>query len=69
MLSRIRYSPDDIRQAILEINDDKLTIDDLKIIAKNLPTPEEVLISSLQCIQYLISIISGSTYQRFRGYR
>lgn len=42
MLSRIRHSLDDIRRAILEINDDKLTVDDLKIIAKNLPTSEEV---------------------------
>lgn len=42
MLSRIRYSLPDIKQALLEVNDEKLSMDDLKIIAKNLPTPEEV---------------------------
>lgn len=42
MLSRIKYSLPDIRQALLEINDEKLSIDDLKIIGKNLPSPEEV---------------------------
>lgn len=42
MLSRIKYTLPDIRQALLEINDEKLSIDDLKIIGKNLPTSEEV---------------------------
>lgn len=32
----------DIRRALLEIDDNKLSIDDLKAIGKQLPTPEEI---------------------------
>jgi hypothetical protein len=42
MLSRIKFALPDIRQALLEINDQKFSIDDLKLIGKNLPTSEEV---------------------------
>lgn len=42
MLSRIKLTLPKICEAILEINDDALSIDDLKAISKQLPTPEEV---------------------------
>lgn len=42
MLSRIKLSLPDIRRAILELDDNLLSVDDLKAIGKQLPTSEEV---------------------------
>ena len=42
MLSRIKMEYPEIRRAVLEIDDEKLSIDDLKAISKQLPTSEEV---------------------------
>jgi len=42
MLSRIKLSFPAICQAILELDDEALSIDDLKAIGKQLPTKEEV---------------------------
>ena len=42
MLARIKMSLPQIRDALLEVDDDKLSIDDLKAIGKQLPTTEEV---------------------------
>jgi len=42
MLSRIKKNNSQIRMSLLEINDEHLSIDDLKAIGKHLPTPEEV---------------------------
>jgi hypothetical protein len=42
MLSRIKKDNSQIRMSLLEINDEQLSIDDLKAIGKHLPTPEEV---------------------------
>ena len=42
MLSRIRLSLPDIRQALLTIDDTLLSVDDLKAIAKHVPSSEEV---------------------------
>lgn len=42
MLSRIKMDLPAICRAILEVNDDLLTVDDLKALAKQLPTPDEV---------------------------
>jgi diaphanous 1 len=42
MLSRIKKPNSQIRMSLLEINDEQLSIDDLKAIGKHLPTPEEV---------------------------
>jgi hypothetical protein len=42
MLSRIKMSFVDIRNALLELDDDKLHLDNLKAISKQLPTSEEV---------------------------
>ena len=42
MLSRIKKSNLQIRMSLLEINDEQLSIDDLKAIGKHLPTLEEV---------------------------
>jgi diaphanous 1 len=41
MLSRFKMTPLEISQALLSF-DDKLSIDDLKAISKQLPSPEEV---------------------------
>jgi hypothetical protein len=41
MLRRIKISIQDIREAILTVDDDKLSIDDLQFISKQLPTSEE----------------------------
>ena len=42
MLTRIKLELPAIRQAILELDDEKLTADDLKAIGKQLPSSEEV---------------------------
>ena len=42
MLARIKLELPAIRQAILEVDDVKVTPDELKSIGKQLPTPEEV---------------------------
>ncbi|KAH7922962.1 FH2-domain-containing protein [Leucogyrophana mollusca] len=42
MLSRFKFGFSDIRQALLDLDDSRLTVDDLKAISKQLPTPEEI---------------------------
>ncbi|PPQ84655.1 hypothetical protein CVT24_006861 [Panaeolus cyanescens] len=42
MLMRIKMDHIEIRRALLEINDQALSLDDLKAIGKQLPTPEEI---------------------------
>ncbi|GLB34079.1 putative diaphanous FH3 domain contatinign protein [Lyophyllum shimeji] len=42
MLSRIKMGFPDIRQALLNLDDEKLTVDDLRAISRQLPTSEEV---------------------------
>ena len=42
MLAKFKLSLPEIRKALLEINDAVFTMDDLKIISKQLPTVEEV---------------------------
>jgi len=42
MLSRIKLSYPEIRKALLDIDDQRLSIDDLIAISKQLPTSEEV---------------------------
>jgi diaphanous 1 len=42
MLARIKLDPPVIRTAILELDDDNLSMDELKAIGKQLPTTEEV---------------------------
>uniref|UniRef100_A0A0W0GB16 Putative FH2-domain-containing protein n=1 Tax=Moniliophthora roreri TaxID=221103 RepID=A0A0W0GB16_MONRR len=67
MLSRIKnLGLSEIRLALLELNDEKLTVDDLKAISKQLPTSEEVIrirdfgdVSKLaKADQYLSQIIT-----------
>jgi hypothetical protein len=45
MLSRIKLDLPDIRRALLDIDDVKLSMDDLRSISKQLPTSEEVVVS------------------------
>jgi hypothetical protein len=42
MLSRIKLGLPEIRKALLDIDDEKLSVDDLKAIGRQLPTSEEV---------------------------
>ncbi|KAG6910997.1 hypothetical protein DXG01_006051 [Tephrocybe rancida] len=42
MLSRIKMGYADIRQALLDLNDNKLSVDDLRSISRQLPTSEEI---------------------------
>jgi diaphanous 1 len=42
MLTRMKMAPVEIKRAVLEVNDNKLSIDDLKAISKQLPSLEEV---------------------------
>jgi diaphanous 1 len=42
MLSRIKLDLVDIGKALLEVDDAKLSVDDLRSISKHLPTTEEV---------------------------
>lgn len=42
MLSRIKLDLEEIRRALLNVDDGKLTPDDLRAISRQLPTPEEV---------------------------
>ncbi len=44
MLSRIKMDYPEIRRALLEIDDGKLSFDDLKALSRQLPTSEEVCI-------------------------
>lgn len=42
MLSRIKLTFPDIRLALLKVDDRALTLDELKAIARHLPTADEV---------------------------
>ena len=42
MLARIKLDLPGIRRALLEIDDEALTVDELRSISKHLPTSEEV---------------------------
>lgn len=42
MLSRIKLSFPEIRSAILRVDDTLLSLDELKVIARHVPTPDEV---------------------------
>ena len=42
MLSRIKLNLEEIRRALLDVDDSKLTPDDLRAISRQLPTSEEV---------------------------
>jgi diaphanous 1 len=43
MLKKIKVDIKEIRKAILEVDDEKLSVDDLHFISKQLPTAEEVV--------------------------
>jgi diaphanous 1 len=42
MLSRIKLTPVDIRKALLEVDDEALSVDDLKAMERQIPTAEEI---------------------------
>ena len=42
MLARIKLDLPSIRKALLEVDDDKLSVEELRAISKHLPTTEEV---------------------------
>jgi len=41
MLSRIKLTPVDIRMALLKVDDEALSVDDLKAMGRQMPTAEE----------------------------
>ena len=41
MLSRIKLTPVEIRMAILKVDDEALSVDDLKAMGRQMPTAEE----------------------------
>lgn len=49
LLSRIKLGPPEIRKALVEVDDTKLTVDDLKAISRSLPTSEEVSSQMITC--------------------
>jgi hypothetical protein len=51
MLKTLKLSPVAIRDAILAIDDARLSTEDLVVISKQLPTPEEVSFCHLIIIQ------------------
>ena len=53
MLSRIKLNLEEIRRALLDMDDSKLTADDLRVISRQLPTPEEVGARILYAIHFL----------------
>jgi hypothetical protein len=42
MLSRIKLTPVDIRKALLKVDDEVLSVDDLKAMERQMPTVEEI---------------------------
>lgn len=52
MLSRIKMGFPDIRKALLDFDDEKLSVDDLKAISKQLPTSEEVNYSCIYGLSF-----------------
>jgi len=42
ILSRIKLTPVEIRKALLRIDDEALSVDDLKAMARQMPTSEEL---------------------------
>ena len=42
MLSRIKLDLPNIRKAIIDLDDDKLSVDNLKLIKRQLPSSEEI---------------------------
>lgn len=53
MLSRFKIGYSAIRQALLDLNDSILSIDELKAISKQLPTAEEVRESLLAFLKFI----------------
>ena len=53
MLSRIKLGFPEIRQALLDLDDQQLSLDDLKAISRQLPTSDEVCQQLFQCSRRL----------------
>lgn len=66
MLSRIKMGLPDIRKALLTFDDQRLSVDDLKAISKQLPTSEEVVVVTAVLEIQLITDTPGVTHPRFR---
>ena len=62
MLSRIKMDYPQIRKCIVEIDDERLSIDDLKALSKQLPTSEEVC-REFHSIRAGLKIILGGTHK------
>ena len=56
MLARIKLSLPEIRRALMEMDDRQLSIDELRAISKQLPTPDEVRLRTFAFNTILMSI-------------
>lgn len=63
MLSRIKLGFPEIRKALLDVDDRKLSVDDLKAISRQLPTSEEVM-TSLKAMSIISDFVVGWANQR-----
>lgn len=65
MLAKIKLDLAVIRKAILELDDEKLSMDDLKAIGKQLPSIEEVT-PSTPVARHLLTFVADDEAQRVR---
>jgi diaphanous 1 len=56
MLSRIKLGFPELRRALLGLDDQELSVDDLRAISKQLPTSEEVSDSNVSLVLSLTAI-------------
>ncbi|THG98335.1 hypothetical protein EW026_g3828 [Hermanssonia centrifuga] len=62
MLARIKLDHPGIRKAILELDDEKLTIDELRAIGKQLPTSEEASVTRLKDFENVGRLAKADQY-------
>lgn len=66
MLSRIKLGFPEIRRALLDIDDQKLSIDELRAISKQLPTADEVRLVLYVCLRQLTRNVQINRIQDFQ---
>ena len=69
MLMRIKLGLPEIRKALLDLNDQSLSVDELRAISRQLPTPEEVCtvrITRIQLQQLVVLLDCPATRLRRR---
>lgn len=64
MLSRIKMPLAEIKRALLEVDDKSLSVDDLRAIARHIPTSDEVMSQHI-CLLELIQYDSDDSHSDF----